>query len=107
MQIARALMPILSAGPHSQNPSLFFFKQKTAYEIDRNNHKGHAGRTRRICRDVTSQRKPRPCRRPEQKPTSSLAVASPKMQEKRAHEWRHARFEIGGVANNVNVGKFG
>ncbi len=48
----------------------------------------------RISSDVTSQRKPRPWRRPEQKPTSSLAVASPKMQKKRADEWRHARFEI-------------
>jgi hypothetical protein len=43
---------------------------------------------------------------PRAKPTSSLAVASPKMQKKRADEWRHLRFEIGGVANNVNVGKF-
>ena len=58
----------------------------------------------RISSDVTSQRKPRPCRRREQKPASSLAAASPKMQKKRADEWRHLRIEIGGVANNVNVG---
>ena len=39
------------------------------------------------------------------KRTSSLAVAIPKMQKERPDEWRHPRLEIGGIANNVNVGK--
>jgi hypothetical protein len=29
------------------------------------------------------------------------------MQKKRPDEWKHPRFEIGRLANNVNVGKFG
>ena len=75
-------------------------------DFDRNVRREIVEETGLSLDDVTSQRKPRPCRRPERKPTSSLAVASPKMQKKRADEWRHTRFEIGGAANNVNVGKF-
>jgi hypothetical protein len=41
-----------------------------------------------------------------EKQTSPLAIAGPKMQKKRPDEMEHPRFEIGRVANNVNVGKF-
>ena len=41
-----------------------------------------------------------------EKQTSPLAAAGPKMQKKCPDEMEHPRFEIGRVANNVNVGKF-
>src|SRR5215831_3141374 len=62
MQVARAPMPIPSAGPRSQNPSRRPHAEENGCEIDRNNHKGHAVQTKRISSDGTPQRKPRPCR---------------------------------------------
>jgi hypothetical protein len=53
-------------GPRSQNPSRRSHTDENGCKIDRNNHEGHAAQTKRISSDVTSQRKPRPCRRPEQ-----------------------------------------